>query len=127
MEATTTGSRIPWRWAARPITRTSIYSAPGGDLAPEGKATRAFLERHGLDWPDEQMMSRFVRTVDPARRHDLIVFYNESIADAGLRLAVISDEGAIRPAFRQVADSLTARSLRAFSILPADDIPACEA
>ena len=96
-----------------------------GDLAPEGIATRAFLERNGLDWQDEQMMSRFVRTVDPARRHELIIFYNENVADAGYRLADISDDGAVRAAFRPVAESLTARSLRGFTILPPDDIPPC--
>lgn len=45
------------------------------------------------------MMSRFVRTVDPERRHELILFYNESVADAGYTLATISEDGGIRPAF----------------------------
>jgi hypothetical protein len=72
------------------------------------------------------MMSRFVRTVDPERRHELILFYNESVADAGYTLATISEDGGIRPAFRPVADSLTARSLRAFTFLPPDDSPTCE-
>jgi hypothetical protein len=96
-----------------------------GDLAPEGVATRAFLERNGLDWPDEQMMSRFVRTVDPERRHELIIFYIESMADAGYTLAEIGDDGGVRPPYRAVADSLTARSLRAFSILPPGGTPSC--
>ena len=96
-----------------------------GDLAPEGIATRAFLERQGLEWPDEQMMSRFVRTVDAARRHELIVFYNESVAEAGYRLSAIADDGAIRPGFQSVADALTARSLGAFTILPPTGIPSC--
>jgi hypothetical protein len=96
------------------------------DPAPEGIATRAFLERQGLEWPDEQMMSRFVRTVGAARRQELIVFYNENVADAGYRLSDIADEGAIRPAFQPVADALTARSLRAFTILSPANIPPCE-
>jgi hypothetical protein len=45
--------------------------------------------------------------------------------DAGHRLAEIADDGAIRPAFRRVADSLTARSLRAFSILLPGDTRPC--
>ena len=97
-----------------------------GDLAPEGIATRAFLERQGLDWPDEQMMSRFVRTVDAARRHELIVFYNENVADAGYHLSDIADDGAIRPEFQSVADALTARSLGAFTILPPTGLPSCD-
>ena len=93
------------------------------DLAPEGVATKAFLERHGLAWPDEQMMSRFVRVVDAARRHELIIFYDESVADAGHTLAEIADDGGVRPAFAAVAESLTARSLRAFTILPSGHSP----
>ena len=96
-----------------------------GDLAPEGMATRAFLERHDLDWPDQQMMSRFVRTVNLARRRELIIFYDESMDDAGYTLVQIGDDGGIRPPYRAVAESLTARSLRAFTILPPDGIPSC--
>lgn len=96
-----------------------------GDLAPEGVATKAFLERHGLVWPDEQMMSRFVRVVDAARRHELIIFYDENVADAGHTLAEIADDGGIRPAFAPIAESLTARSLRAFTVLPSRDTPSC--
>jgi hypothetical protein len=96
-----------------------------GDLAPEGIATRTFLEQHHLEWPDEQMMSRFVRTVDPARRHELIIFYDESVADAGYTLAQIGDDGGVRPPYRAVAESLTARSLRAFTILAPDGKPSC--
>jgi hypothetical protein len=84
----------------------------GTDLAPEGAATRAFLDRQKLSWPREQMMSRFVRVVDAARRNELIIFYLESVADAGYTLA-------------QVAASLTARSLRAFTVLEPEGIPPC--
>lgn len=101
-----------------------LFSA-NGDLAPEGIATKAFLEGHGLVWPDEQMMPRFVRVVDTARRHELIIFYTESVADAGHTIAEIAEDGGIRPAFAPVAESLTARSLRAFTILPPGGTASC--
>jgi hypothetical protein len=97
----------------------------GADPAPEGLATRTFIRERGLEWPREQMMSRFVRVVDRARRHELIIFYSESISDAGYTLAQIAEDGDVLPAFRHVADSLTARSLRAFKAFPADGPASC--
>jgi len=73
----------------------------------------------------EGFLDRAEGSYNPERRHELIIFYIESMADAGYTLAQIGDDGGIRPPYRAVADSLTARSLRAFSILPPGGTPSC--
>jgi hypothetical protein len=95
-----------------------VAASARGNPGAEVDSTRAFLRRHRLRWPDGQMTSRFVRTVDPDRRHELIIFYSESIAAAGYALEQIAVDGGIRPEFAAVAEALTRRSLESFAVLP---------
>ena len=115
----------PVRLAGETYNQNVYFFDAASDPAPEGEATRAFLAGQRLTWPREQMMSRLVRVVDSARRNELIIFYLESVADAGYDLTQIAEDGDPRPPFQALADSLTARSLRAFTVLPAVGIPPC--
>lgn len=91
----------------------SIAADPGAETAH----TRQFLADHGLALPDELMTSRYVRVVDEARRHELIIFYLEPIAATGLSLGEISQEGGVRPEHAALYAALTARARQYFTVL----------
>lgn len=94
-------------------TAVSIARNPGA----ETDHTAAFLKEKGYELEDEQMTSRFVRVVDDARRHELILFYLENVSSTGYTLAEISRDGGIVPRHTALADGLTQRSLQSFTIL----------
>jgi hypothetical protein len=77
----------------------------------------AFLEREGYQLESEQMVSRFARAVDAARRHELIIFYHENVLDTGHSLAEISEDGGVLRQHAAIAEALTKQSLESFSVL----------
>ncbi len=79
--------------------------------------TVTFLEREGYQLESEQTVSRFARVVDAARRHELIIFYHENVLDTGHSLAEISEDGGVLPQHTAIAEALTKRSLKRFSVL----------
>lgn len=91
----------------------SIARNPGA----ETDHTTSFLARRGYRLDDELMTSRVVRVVDSERRHELIIFYVENVRDTGYTLAEISEQGAIREPYTDIAEDLTRRSLAAFRVL----------
>jgi hypothetical protein len=71
-------------------TGVHVYSAADEAVAEPGREsdrTRRFLVEQGLEAPEELVMVRLATTFDPERRHELIVFYEESAAAHGLRAA----------------------------------------
>lgn len=91
----------------------AAHSDPGAEPAH----MEAFLREQGLTQEEEQIMSRFARIVGDDRRHELIVFYFENLADIGHKLAEVSVNGDLRPEFATLGDSVTQRSLKSFAVL----------
>lgn len=94
-------------------TSKAIAENPGAEM----DHTVAFLEREGYQLESEQMVSRFARVVDAARRHELIIFYHENVRDTGHSLAEVSEDGGVLPQHAAIAEALTKRSLKRFSVL----------
>jgi hypothetical protein len=42
-----------------------------------------FLQERGLTLPDEQAMDRYARVIGADKKHELLIFYHESLADWG--------------------------------------------
>lgn len=83
----------------------------------ESDKMTAFLKQKGYSLDDELMMSRFVRVVDEAKRHEIIIYYLENLKDAGFPLSDYAGDSP--PSERQIElqKALTARSLKSFTIL----------
>ena len=91
--------------------------AKAGKEEPEAEAarTRAFVESRGYHLDDQLMMSRFARPVDVAKRHELILFYWENLADTHQPLDVLTRNEQENPEAKRVAKGLRRRSLRTFT------------
>ena len=80
--------------------------------------TMKFLAERGISLDSEQIVARFARVVGDDKLHEFIIFYSEPLAASGHRLAAVIDtSGSIKPEFRPLADSVTSRALRSFSVL----------
>ena len=92
----------------------SIRESPGA----ESNRTTQFLRTRGYIHDDGLAMSRFARIVDDAHRHEIIIFYQETLSSLGLSL-----ESHARPtpeAQQALAKSLTERSLQNFQVTDLD-------
>jgi hypothetical protein len=88
----------------------SVREAPGA----ESDRTTQYLQDRGYVHDDGLAMSRFARIVDEARKHEVIIFYQETLSSLGLSL---EDHARLTPeAQRAIADSLTERSLQNFVV-----------
>ena len=88
----------------------SVRESPGA----ESDRTTQFLQDRGYDHDDGLAMSRFARIADDARRHEIIIFYQETLSSMGLSLErydrLSSEE-------QQAIDkALSGRSLRNFQV-----------
>ena len=89
----------------------SVREAPGA----ESDRTTQFLQERGYVHDDGLAMSRLARIVDDARRHEIIIFYQETLSSLGLSLESYSR---LTPEYQQaIADSLKARSLQNFQVI----------
>lgn len=88
----------------------SVREAPGA----ESDQTTQFLQGRGYIHDDALAMSRFARIVDEARRHEVIIFYQETLSSLGLSLEAYSE--LTREDQQAVEDSLTERSLQNFKV-----------
>ena len=88
----------------------SVREAPGA----ESDRTTQFLRDRGYIHDDGLAMYRFACIVDEARKHEVIIFYQETLSSLGLSL---EDHARLTPeAQRAIADSLTERSLQNFIV-----------
>ena len=88
----------------------SVRESPGA----ESDRTTQFLQERGYIHDDGLAMSRFARIVDDAHRHEIIIFYQETLSSLGLSL---ESHARITPEAQQaLAKSLTERSLRNFQV-----------
>lgn len=88
----------------------SVRESPGA----ESDQTTQFLQAAGYTHDDGLAMSRFARIVDDAHRHEIIIFYQETLKSLKLSL----DEYAqLPPEQRQAFErALTERSLQIFQV-----------
>jgi hypothetical protein len=88
----------------------SVREAPGA----ESDRTTEFLQEKGFSHDDGLAMSRFARIVDEARRHEIIIFYQETLRSMGLSLEAYSQ---LTPEDQKaIENSLTERSLQNFQL-----------
>jgi hypothetical protein len=80
----------------------------------EADQTTHFLQAEGYPHDDELAMSRFARIVDDARRHEIIIFYQETLRSMDLSL----EKYAKLPKKDQqmIERALTERSLQNFQV-----------
>jgi len=91
----------------------SIEAKPEREMARTAK----LLRDNGVELPSEMIMSRFVRVVDEAARHELIIFYLEPLTSTGLRVAQFVEGGRGAETIERLSDEVTARSKAAFEIV----------
>lgn len=92
----------------------SVREDPGA----ESDRTTQFLQERGYVHDDGLAMSRFARIVDDSRRHEIIIFYQETMSSLGLSLDDYSQLTSVIQ--KDIADSLTERSLRNFQVTDLD-------
>ena len=92
----------------------SIREAPGSELA----LTVDFLREKGLTLPDEQAMSRYARVIGADRKHELLIFYHESLVDWGKGgIETLAVDGAPRPEVAPLAAAFVERARKSFTIV----------
>jgi hypothetical protein len=95
----------------------SVASEVRSDPLAEVARSAAFLADHGYEQGDGQLMARFARVVGTTRQCEVIVFYQEDLADLGLAMHDVADEdGDLRPQWARLGEEVTARSLAAFEV-----------
>ena len=88
----------------------SVRESPGA----ESDRTTQFLQERGYVHDDGLAMSRFARIVDEARRHEVIIFYQETLSSLGYSLESYSQ---LRLEDQQaITNALTERSLQNFNV-----------
>ena len=88
----------------------SVRESPGA----ESDRTTQFLQDKGYIHEDGLAMSRFARIVDDAHRHEIIIFYQETLSSIGLSLEMYD---LLPPEEQQaIGQALTERSLRNFRV-----------
>jgi len=88
----------------------SVRESPGA----ESDRTTQFLRERGYAHKDALAMSRFARIVDDNQRHEIIIFYQETLHSLGLSLETYSQ---LSPEEQQALQhALTERSLENFQV-----------
>jgi hypothetical protein len=80
----------------------------------ESDRTTQFLKDRGYSHEDGLAMSRFARIVDEARRHEIIIFYQETLDSMGLSLEAYDQLSAEEQ--QAIGQALTERSLQNFQV-----------
>ena len=86
----------------------SVREGPGA----ESDRTTQFLQDRGYIHEDALAMSRLARIVDDARRHEIIIFYQETLKSLGLSLETYAQLAPERQ--QDFENALTERSLQNF-------------
>lgn len=112
-----------YRWRSNPFFfRHSEARArnPGGEAA----LTEALLAEHDLEIADEVMAARFLTVPDPARRHELILFYVERVRDTGHVIADLHEGDQATPLWEGLSAGLMDRGRAALDLAPLGDTDA---
>ena len=78
--------------------------------------TRTFLKEKGYTQADMQMMARFYRIVDDAKRHEILLFYYEHPEVSGLSAADFDKNGTVIEAKKPLTQAFRERALKSFTI-----------
>lgn len=84
----------------------------------EAALTAKFLRARGYQLDDELMGARFAAVPDPAKRHELIVFYFESVASTRHRLRELFDGETPKRDWQPIQTGLMTRGRGSFAINP---------
>ena len=96
-------------------TAASIADNPSGEAAK----TAELLRRAGLELEDELVMSRYVMVPDAERKHEMILFYIETVSASGLTLdELYGPNGEDSAALGELDAHLQLRAMQAFTITP---------
>lgn len=91
----------------------SLREASDSELA----LTVEFLRDRGLTLPDEQAMDRYARVIGADRKHELLIFYHETLADWGRGgIETLAADGTPRPEAAPLVAAFVERARRSFSI-----------
>ncbi len=92
----------------------SLREAPDSELA----LTVEFLRERGLTLPDEQAMDRYARVIGADKKHELLIFYHEGLADWGRGgVEALAVDGVPRPEAAPLAAALSERARKSFTIV----------
>ena len=90
----------------------AIAARPGA----EAERTKAFLAGKGLKVDEDFMAARYARITDPAKHHELILFYLESLADMGLTRAELEPGGSVVAEAEKTFKNFATRALKKFKV-----------
>lgn len=92
----------------------SIREAPDSELA----LTVEFLRERGLTLPDEQAMDRYARVIGADKKHELLIFYHESLADWGRGgVETLAVDGIPRPEAAPLEAAFAERARKSFTVV----------
>jgi len=112
--------RAGYRWRSNPFFfrhSDARASNPSGEAA----RTEDLLADHGLEIADEVMAARFLTVPDAARRHELILFYVERVADTGHEITELHEGNEATPLWEALSAPLMERGRAALDIAPFPD------
>ena len=91
----------------------TIAANPGA----EAEQTRAFLSRSGVRVDDDFLVARYARVASEDKRHELILFYYESLRDLGLARADLGLGGSRAPEAGKIFSEFSARARESFRVV----------
>jgi len=91
----------------------AIAANPGA----EAEQTRAFLRRNGVRVDDDLLVARYARVASEDRRHELILFYYESLRELGLARADLEQGGSRAPEAGKIFREFAARARESFGVV----------
>ncbi len=102
-----------------------LSEARATDPGDEAATTATFLEDRGYVLPDQWMMWRSLTVTDPARKSEVILFYVENVAAAGLMLDDLYANGTDTEVWTELQVALERRANQSFVLtaLGADNEP----
>ena len=75
-----------------------------------------FIQHHGYTLPHAAMLQRFVRVVDAAKRHEVLIFYLEEVASRALTTAERTADGPVLPHHEHIMQEVRERAMTSFMI-----------
>jgi hypothetical protein len=86
----------------------------------EAEHTLKFLAKHGLSVEDDYLVARYARVTDATKRHELILFYLESVRDLNVTRAELERGGSREAEAEGLFRDFAARAVGALKIKDGD-------
>ena len=83
----------------------------------KNKEVKALFDSKNLQTEADWLMTRYVRVVDEAKKHELILFYLEAASSVSIPVEDLMEGGKSNDKWQQIAQNLIERSNQAFSIV----------